>query len=127
MIIKSSGVESNRIVYGAFGNGIKPIISLKQEVPGWTKATWTNIGSNIWYMSIKLNYVLLRLWINDKEVVLAKSTNGDNLDGTVGVCSTHKFYYDKTNYKLYIYSTSNPTLAYSSLKSPGLGFNQNYM
>lgn len=48
--LKASGTVSNPIIFGAYGNGIKPVIT------GFTNVTsWTNLGGNIWESSIAIS------------------------------------------------------------------------
>lgn len=43
LIVKNGGNSSNRIIYGSYGIGAKPVIT------GFTTVTnWTDLGSNIW-------------------------------------------------------------------------------
>jgi hypothetical protein len=46
---------------------------------------------------------------------------GDNGDGTIGVNSTHQFFFDRSpNNRFYLYSSSNPATYFSSIESPGM-------
>jgi hypothetical protein len=58
------------------------------------------------------------MWINGNEVKQAAGLNTDNLDGTIGVCATHPFYFKYGRSVLYVYSTSNPASAFTSMEFP---------
>lgn len=71
--INYSGTQNNRIVFGAYGNGPKPEISMGYKLTG----TWNNKGNNIWQLQDKnLNNGLKMTWVNG---VLVKQvgTNGE--------------------------------------------------
>lgn len=121
LIIKNSGTESNRIVFSSYGSGAKPIITLREEVPGWkTASNWTKYSDNVWVMSFLSSQIIQRLWMDNKEVLFSNGINGDNMDGTgSGINNTHVFFHDQNNGKLYISSNSNPADNYSSIKYPG--------
>lgn len=127
--IISSGTSSNRIVFTAYGTGAKPIITLREELPGWNRPeNWTSQGSNRWSFNIGSDaFPIMRMWFDGSEFAGAVSLNGDNFDNlsglptTYGVNSTHRFFHGKWENpaKLYVYGTVNPALYYSSIEYPG--------
>jgi hypothetical protein len=122
LIINYSGTSQNVITFSSYGNGKKPVISLVDDVPNWNVPnSWTNYGNNIWYITLpSFNQYdpIQRLWINGQEKLLADNINGDNGDGTQGICSTHPFYENNSGV-LYVYGISNPATLYSSIKYSG--------
>jgi len=135
LVIDHSGTATNRITYSSYESGLKPIITLKGELPGWTvSGNWTAVSglTNVWVMNITFYASVDRLWLNGTEAKMAwdyvlktyiPSGNtlykGDNGDGTTGVCSAHQFYYERSNDKFYLYSIGNPATYYSSIEYPG--------
>ncbi len=119
LIIKNSGSSSNRITFGAYSSGSKPIITLKQQIPAWNNvSTWNNNGNNVWYMQMPSHdqyNPIQRLWLNGKEVFFASSDNGD---GTSGVNSKWEFQ-QSTNGRLYVYAPENPANYFSNIEYPG--------
>jgi len=136
LIIKKSGTSSSRIVYGAYGTGNKPIISLRTSVPGWkTSGSWTNQGNSVWKFkfpySWKSSHKLRRLWLDGKEYSISagnssSANNLDNLDGgstTYGTNSIHRFYSYVSNGTLYLYvwtGGTNPASYYSTMEYSGV-------
>ena len=49
VIIKNSGTPESRITISAYGTGAKPIITLREPIPGWTdQSKWNEYSTNIW-------------------------------------------------------------------------------
>ncbi|MBK9285106.1 MAG: discoidin domain-containing protein [Sphingobacteriaceae bacterium] len=125
LVIKNSGTSGQRIYYGGYSEGAKPIISLREEVPGWTNAAnWIEYSPNIWRMNItpgiRLEVGISRIWLDGLETSIAGGiTSESNGDGTYGICSDHKFWSSAENGALYVYATSNPAIFYSSIKYSG--------
>lgn len=109
---KSSGTAANRIMFGAYGNGSIPIIGGRGTVTGWnTAGNWTNQGSNRWSKAVTnaVSY-RIRVWANGTELKRAETTAGVNV--------TTNFYY--TPSVLWVYATSNPASAFSSMEMSGM-------
>lgn len=105
----SSGNSSESVLFNAYGTGDDPIITARGSVPGWNSTgNWTDLGSNRWRLSATLNY-RFRLWIDGTEVQKNSSSSV-----TVGLP-----WYFSSNL-LYVYSTSNPASAFSSMELSGL-------
>jgi hypothetical protein len=145
--IVRSGSINNRITFGAYGAGNKPIITTRTALEGWkNQSNWVRANEadhhpNVWKMELESNRSINRMfldnedarWASDyrlkdyipyKEIEGVKLPNllykGDNGDGTVGVCAEHPFYYDLGKKTLYIYATKNPADYYSSIELPGI-------
>jgi hypothetical protein len=111
-----SGTSGNYVEYGAYGTGARPIFTDKQSVPGWnTSGNWVNRGSNRWaiYISglqtLSANY-RCRLWINSVEQPLVDPLS------TFPTAVTSTRTWAMSTDSLYVYSTSNPATAFSSME-----------
>lgn len=72
LIATNSGISGNKIVYGAYGTGEKPIIT------GFTTVTlWTNLGSNIWESTNAVSTLSTcnMVTINDVSVPMGRTPN----------------------------------------------------
>lgn len=145
--IKNSGTSAARITFGAYGEGEKPVITLRTAVPGWNNsANWTRVEPNTWVMSFpgtSTSRRVSRVWLGGTEYPAAiwwtkGSLNtqsesqgtvyqGDNLNNlagipkTYGVNSLHRFFHDRASGKLYVYTDgTNPASFYSSMEYPGV-------
>ncbi len=114
LIPSTSGTSSSRITYGAYGSGNKPVITLRQSVPGADKASnWVQSSSSVYYINLPFNLLSeTRIWLGDKEYDWSTS-------GVSGVNST--FRWTVNSGRLYVYATSNPVSFYGSIKYPGYG------
>jgi len=101
------GSAGNNIVINSYGTGNKPVITAEDDIPNWSVAgNWSNVG-NTWSITLSpAPSQIKRLWINGVEVKKCLTTT---------VSSTEKFYYNTGTSVLYIYSTSNPALVFTSL------------
>lgn len=116
LVIKNSGNSENRIIFSAYGNGKKPILTLKAEI----NKTWNQFNSEVWYITAPIQAIPIeRMWFNDLEKEQAKSLTGDNWDGTFGICPEHPFYHNASEGRLYVYSISNPGTYYSTIEYQG--------
>src|SRR3989304_4873041 len=80
LLINRSGSASERIRFASYGDGLKPIITLKQEVSGWdVSGNWTPYtaysGNHVWSMpfpnfSIDWYGRIVRLWLDGTETVI---------------------------------------------------------
>jgi hypothetical protein len=115
--VSSSGTAENRIIYSAYGEGAKPIISGMRTVTGWYNAeNWvreTGLGSNMWSIrySSRDN---IRLWIDGIEQARKYENNK--------VSAENQFHMDGSNNILYIYSKENPAKLFTSLETSGNGW-----
>lgn len=117
LIIKSSGNSTNRITFSSYGSGEKPVITLKSPI----QRTWTQYNYQTWYIATDSQHVPIeRMWFNGIEKEQAKDAwNGNNWDGTYGICPEHPFYHDAIGGKLYVYAPSDPNTFYSSIEYQG--------
>jgi hypothetical protein len=126
--ITSSGSSAGQITYSAYGDKTKkkPVFNGISEVSGWkTAGNWTNMGNNVWRINISHSGIYGRVWINNVEAVRSNYA----AEGK-GLSVTRKF--QKINNRLYVYSTSNPASALTSLKITNrsaffTATNQNYI
>jgi hypothetical protein len=107
--VTSSGAEGNHIVYGAYGSGDKPVITLRGPVPGWnTPANWEDQGGNVWRMPFTTQ---ARLWLSGTEYLEAETLSD--------VSSTFRWY--RESGYLYVYATSNPASFYTNIEASDVG------
>jgi hypothetical protein len=108
----NNGTSLNRITYGAYGSGALPVLTARHTLAGWnTAGNWTNTSGNTWRYTYGA-YGPGRLWINGTEAKNSFSTTVD---------SNFRWYWDESGapYYLYVYSTSNPATAFSSMEEAG--------
>lgn len=107
--IAESGTLSRPIRVGAYGVGARPQLTCYTDLPAWNVAeTWTNVSGNIWRMAFTRNDQRIRVWIDGVEMKKSNSAT---------VTATQQVYWDYANSYLYVYSTSNPATAFTSMKS----------
>lgn len=109
--LKSSGTSGSPIVYGAYGDGDKPLflgsISLNDE------SDWTSLGSNLWAspgesFPSDVGFMLL----------------GEECAGNVGIIckdiadvdAEKEFWYDTINHRVVLYCIQNPAIEYPSIE-----------
>jgi len=108
--ISSSGLYGAPIIYGAYGNGNKPIITARNSVPNWNLSEkWSLYSTDIWVMDIDAGPIF-RLWLSGQEYHRAETL--DDID------SIARWYYGENNHKLYVYALSNPAVFYSNIEAP---------
>lgn len=112
-----SGTSSNRITYGAYGTGNNPIITSRGALPNWTnQANWTYMNSDRWSIPYGGNF-RTRLWVDGTERQRAASS-GDVTSGR---------YYLPDGGPLWVYSTQNPALAFSTIEASGVQWATMYL
>jgi len=123
LVITESGTSNNRITYGAYGNGNKPILSLISPIKNWQDSrSWTNLGNNIWRIQIegKLSSgKISRLWLNNVQYKRAE-TKDSYWDNTLAVPRNtfgldDEYIFVSYDNFLYLYSSLNPADKYSSI------------
>lgn len=109
----NSGNKNNYIIFGAYGEGNLPIITTRQSIPNSIKSTkWTQSVQNIYALPLNLGSTELdRLWLSDVEYYHAADVTG--------VDSNQRWFYNKKEKMLYVYSSSNPADFYNSIEFPG--------
>jgi hypothetical protein len=108
--IRHSGTADNRIIYSAYGEGNRPIISGIHEVPGWNnESRWNDLGGNAWSIHVG-GTNNRRLWLNGIEVERSR----ENVLGEGGV--SEKYPWQFWNNYLYVYSVGNPSQYYDKIE-----------
>lgn len=109
LVCDNAGTSGNRITYGAYGTGVKPVITARATIYGSNvSGNWVNLGSNVWRLAYG-PFFIRRVWFNGIEQLMSP-------DNTPTVTAT--WYHD--NSYLYVYATSNPSTAYTSMESPNV-------
>lgn len=110
LIPPSSGTSGSPITFGAYDSGNDPVITARGELPGWSNAgNWTEQGGYKWSIYYGGNY-RHRLWLDGTEAREAQYTST--------LSSTLRFYSD--NNAIWVYSTTSPWLAFSSIDVSGV-------
>ena len=108
------GTSTNRITYGAYGSGNKPLILASKDL-SLTNA-WTSYSTNIWRTTATLGTSqndISNMIFNNETVVGIKVAS-------IAECNAQgKFFYNETDHLLYIYSTSNPGTYYTHIEACG--------
>ncbi|GEM_PF-4908669 len=132
-IKNTNGTQNNRIVFGSYGSGEKPIISLITDIKNWTDPNnWVKAQNNVWRMILsgkqKTNRIN-RMWLDNiqykkaetKDVYWATTSHyGIPLKPgpryTYGIGDEYRFW-DDGNGTLYLYAEDNPASYYKSIKT----------
>lgn len=102
--------------YSAYGSGDDPVISCINTITGSTSTgSWTNLGSNIWSMSLTTNP-------NRVDIDGVDSPSADSLSGTLGthnhpIGTTYLWYW--TASVLYVYSPEGNPASFHTYKGRG--------
>ncbi|MGV8141023.1 MAG: right-handed parallel beta-helix repeat-containing protein, partial [Candidatus Woesearchaeota archaeon] len=108
------GTATNRITYGAYGTGNKPLILSSADLSATT--AWTQHSTNIWRTTATLgtdqNDISNMVFNNEMSV-------GVKVASLAECNSQGKFFYDPSTHLLYIYSTINPALYYIHIEACG--------
>jgi uncharacterized repeat protein (TIGR02059 family) len=108
--VTSSGTSDNYICYGTYGTGVNPKI-IGSEIA----TTWTDQGSNVW----KSNNTFLNPRINTADIHFIESDVvkwGNYKANTSSLAAKYDWTWS-SNY-IYVYSTSDPGTAFSSVEIP---------
>jgi len=114
-IVSSSGTQGLPITYSSYGNGLKPVITVKGSIAGWdTVGNWIQHIENIWYIIYSGHQYKhpKRIWLSGTEYARA--------DSLIFVDSAARWYFDNSSRKLYICSSSNPASFYTNVEEAGL-------
>ena len=111
LIINNSGLYGAPIVYGAYGEGDKPLFLQSANLN--STSDWTSLGSNRW-ASPNGSFIsdvgfLLFGEEHPKNVGLKRSSQG-NVD------ADKKYWYDSSNDRVVVFCEQNPASAYSSIE-----------
>lgn len=101
--ISSNGFK----IIGNYPND-RAIIDLRFDIPNWNVAeSWVNESANIWYIG-GITKNPCRLWVSGLERA--------NVNTKVELSSTYIWWYDSINDRLYMYSSTNPSSSFSSIR-----------
>jgi hypothetical protein len=109
--ITNSGALNNPITLTSYGTGARPIINTRTSFKSWqTSGNWTSFATNVWVYDYAVNPhdILYRIWLNGVEGKRAATPEDVN--------STNNIYSSTLEYKLYVYSATNPATAFSSIE-----------
>jgi hypothetical protein len=104
LVIPTSGTASARITFGAYGTGDKPLIIGSDPVTGWISQ-----GANIWQAALSANPG--SVWLESGGV----ASWGTPRDALSALAAQGDWTWSSGN--LYLYSTTNPATAYSSVEA----------
>lgn len=111
LIISNSGIDSQPIIFDAYGSGMAPVIDARADISGYdVPANWSQYSDNVYSISYDtISYLPpLRLWLSGEEYMEAQSISQIN--------SISRWYFDAVNAKLYVYSIGNPASYYTGIK-----------
>jgi hypothetical protein len=115
LVASSSGTEGNPIVFGAYAEGDKPIVSGADDI---TAKTWTEERTHIW--SAEMPGVSVKLLIFNSDTLGKISQRGATTPVANDlrmweITAPYEFWWH--NGKLYIYSEGNPFSFYSKIEA----------
>ncbi len=107
LTVLSSGSSGNPITFGAYGSGTKPKIlgSIDFSAPG----SWTYEGGNLWYATSAVQIGNM-IFNNETSVGFKKSQKTD-------LTTQGHFWWDDSNDRVYLYSTSSPGTFYTAIEA----------
>jgi hypothetical protein len=104
-ISDKNGSTSGNVTYTAYGSGAKP-----KFTRAINDSTWTDTGGNIWKSDTTINDDIGLILFNGETSIGYKQ-------GTLAAVTTQGyFFYNSTDDKVYLYSTSNPSTYYSEIQ-----------
>jgi hypothetical protein len=109
--INQSGTQAQPIIFGAYGNGHKPLIIGSVNMNN--AADWTSVGANLWASSnnsFPSDVGFMLLGEENPNNVGLKVERIDSLD------TEREFWYDADNLRVILYSPQNPALHYQNLE-----------
>jgi hypothetical protein len=113
IIINESGTSSSPIVFGAYGEGKKPLFL--QSVTKNNTSDWTSISTNQWATangSFPSDVGFMLLGEERADNVGIRRESSDPID------NDKEYWYDGTNDRVILYCTQNPASVYSSIEIP---------
>lgn len=108
------GTPSNWIYWGAYGTGNKPKILGSKDMSA--TSAWTNHSGNVWKTSATLGTSqddISNLIFNNEASCGIKKKSLDSLN------AQGKFFYNRTDDLVYLYSASNPGTFYTHIEAAG--------
>jgi len=103
-----SGSAMGYITYSDYGTGEKP--TFLGSINNSVTSDWVSEGGNIWSSVVRFTLDIGNLIFNNASSVGFKKSTITDLK------NQGDFYYDKTSYKVKIYSTNNPASTYSEIE-----------
>ncbi len=104
LIVGASGSPGNPILYGAYGTGPDPVLNGASLITNWAKADGTNIAN-----------VYKTYQYNEPNMVFFDGIFGTKIPALSNLNGVNQWFWDSRT--LYIYSASDPNMAYTS---PGI-------
>lgn len=108
LVPKTKGNLSAKITFGAYGTGSLPVI--KGAIEKSNPEDWVKHSANIWKSTSTFEVDIGNIIFNRAYLFGVKQWELELLRGN------DEFYYNKTDKKLYIYSSSNPANRYSQIE-----------
>jgi hypothetical protein len=109
--ITNNGALDNPITLTSYGAGARPIITTRTSFKDWANpSNWSLYSTNVWMYSDTANPrdILYRIWIDGVEGIRANTPDAVN--------SVHNLYSSRLLPNIYVYSTSNPATAFTSME-----------
>lgn len=104
--VPSSGAAGSPITFGAYGTGNKP--RLYGSVNRSATSDWTNESGSLWYASASVDVGNL--------IFGADASCGVKCRYKADVNTQGEFWFDTTNKRVYLYSSSNPATYYQAIE-----------
>jgi uncharacterized repeat protein (TIGR02059 family) len=115
LVIPSSGTADSYIIFNSYGSGLNPRILGSAKATTWTE---TSSGSHIWKSATTFS---INPYTANQSEIFFENTDGTKswgtyASGTSGLTSEYKWTWVSSN--IYVYSTSDPGSAYTSVEIP---------
>ncbi len=107
-LVDKSGNSNDNVTYAAYGTGAKPLLIRSYEANN--PHQWTSIANNIWISNFTINNDVGLIIFNDE------TGYGSKVSAYSSLNIQGEFYYNASNDKTYIYSSSNPADYYSDIE-----------
>ncbi len=109
--INRSGISGSPIVYGAYGEGKKPLFH--QSISLNNESDWVSLGSNLWASTNEQFPGEIGFALFGEENA---ANVGTFLFSEEEVGKEREYWHDKTNSRVVTYCTQNPATAYSNIE-----------
>ncbi len=109
----SGSADGGAITYSAYGTGAKPKILGSKDLS--TPDVWENLSGNIWKTTTTTPAK------DCANLIFNNETDWGIKKSSLNACtSIRNFFFNKSDYKIYLYSTSNPGSYYSHVEAGGV-------